>query len=57
MQIDGILNRASAITLKARGPDRASLQEILRAGIRAPDHGNMPKNYRETKLDEVTAHL
>ncbi len=41
MKIVGILSRASAITLKAPGPDPASLQEILRAGTRAPDHGKL----------------
>ena len=39
--LDVILNRASAVTLKAPGPSPDDLRTILRAGTRAPDHGKL----------------
>lgn len=39
--LDGILSRASALTLKEPGPDPESLRLILRCGTRAPDHGKL----------------
>lgn len=39
--LDVILNRASAVTLKAPGPRADDLRTILRAGTRAPDHSKL----------------
>lgn len=38
---DSIERRASAVRLQAPGPDAEQLQRILRAGVRAPDHGRL----------------
>lgn len=39
--LTAINTRASAIKLSAPGPTRAQLDTILKAGIRAPDHGRL----------------
>lgn len=39
--LEGIQSRASALKLSAPGPTREHLDQILRAGIRAPDHGRL----------------
>lgn len=39
--LTAINNRASAIKLGAPGPTRDQLDTILKAGIRAPDHGRL----------------
>jgi nitroreductase len=36
-----LLNRHSATKLAAPGPGKATLETILRAGLRAPDHGRL----------------
>jgi nitroreductase len=39
--LTGIESRASALKLAAPGPTRAHLEQIMRAGTRAPDHGRL----------------
>lgn len=39
--MDLLLNRHSATKLAAPGPDRAQLEAMLQAGLRAPDHGRL----------------
>lgn len=39
--LTGIATRASAARLTAPGPTREHLEQILRAGARAPDHGRL----------------
>ncbi len=39
--LDAIESRASAVKLSTPGPTRAHLEQILRAGTRAPDHGRL----------------
>lgn len=39
--LDAIESRASAGKLSAPGPTRAHLEQIIRAGARAPDHGRL----------------
>jgi nitroreductase len=39
--LTGIETRASAAKLSAPGPTRAQIEQILRAGVRAPDHGRL----------------
>lgn len=39
--LTGIASRASAQKLTAPGPSRAHIEEILKAGVRAPDHGRL----------------
>ena len=39
--LTGIETRASALKLSAPGPTREQLERILRAGLRAPDHGRL----------------
>jgi nitroreductase len=39
--MDLLLHRHSATRLTAPGPDRASLDAMLRAALRAPDHGRL----------------
>jgi nitroreductase len=39
--LEAIQSRASAVKLSAPGPTRTHLEEILRAGARAPDHGRL----------------
>lgn len=39
--LDGIQSRASALKLAAPGPTSEHLKQILRAGMRAPDHGRL----------------
>jgi nitroreductase len=48
--IEGIQSRVSALKLAAPGPTREHLDTILRAGIRAPDHGRL-KPWRFVVLD------
>jgi nitroreductase len=39
--LEGIQSRVSAMKLSAPGPSREHLDQILRAGLRAPDHGRL----------------
>jgi nitroreductase len=39
--LEAIESRASAAKLSAPGPTRAHLEQIIRAGARAPDHGRL----------------
>jgi nitroreductase len=39
--LTGIETRASALKLSAPGPTREQIEQILRAGMRAPDHGRL----------------
>jgi len=39
--LEGIRSRTSALKLSAPGPSRAQIEEIIRAGVRAPDHGRL----------------
>lgn len=39
--LEGIQSRVSALKLSAPGPTREHLDQILRAGMRAPDHGRL----------------
>jgi nitroreductase len=39
--LEGIQSRVSAVKLGAPGPSRDHLDQILRAGMRAPDHGRL----------------
>jgi nitroreductase len=39
--LTGIETRASAVKLSAPGPTREQIEQILRAGLRAPDHGRL----------------
>lgn len=39
--LEGIQSRASALKLSAPGPTREHLEQILRAAMRAPDHGRL----------------
>ncbi|MDC0611517.1 NAD(P)H nitroreductase [Vibrio sp.] len=39
--LDLLLNRRSMARLEAPAPDGTALENILRAGMRAPDHGNL----------------
>lgn len=39
--LTGIETRTSALKLTAPGPSRAHIEQILRAGVRAPDHGRL----------------
>jgi nitroreductase len=39
--LEGIQSRTSPLKLTAPGPTEAHLQQILRAGTRAPDHGRL----------------
>jgi nitroreductase len=39
--LEAIESRASAAKLSAPGPTRAHLEQIIRAGTRAPDHGRL----------------
>ena len=39
--IEGIESRTSALKLVAPGPTRAHIEQIIRAGTRAPDHGRL----------------
>jgi nitroreductase len=55
--LEGIQSRASALKLAAPGPTREHLEQILRAGMRAPDHGRL-KPWRFVVLEgEATATL
>src|SRR5262245_48042307 len=39
--LEGIASRTSALKLAAPGPTREHLEQIIRAGTRAPDHGRL----------------
>lgn len=39
--LTGIESRASALKLSAPGPKREHIEQIIRAGVRAPDHGRL----------------
>ena len=39
--IAGIESRTSALKLSGPGPTRAHIEQIIRAGTRAPDHGRL----------------
>jgi nitroreductase len=39
--LTGIQSRTSALKLTAPGPTREHIEEIIRAGVRAPDHGRL----------------
>jgi nitroreductase len=39
--LDGILSRTSPLKLSAPGPTAAHIEQIIRAGTRAPDHGRL----------------
>jgi nitroreductase len=39
--MEGIESRTSALKLSAPGPTRAHVEQIIRAGTRAPDHGRL----------------
>lgn len=39
--LEGIQSRVSALKLAAPGPSPEHLEQILRAGLRAPDHGRL----------------
>lgn len=39
--LTGIATRTSALKLTAPGPSREHIEQILRAGVRAPDHGRL----------------
>ena len=39
--LSGIQSRTSALKLTAPGPTREHIEEIIRAGVRAPDHGRL----------------
>jgi nitroreductase len=39
--LEGIRTRTSPLKLTAPGPDAEQLEQIIRAGIRAPDHGRL----------------
>jgi nitroreductase len=39
--LEAIESRASAVKLSAPGPTRVHLEQIIRAGARAPDHGRL----------------
>ena len=39
--LQGIQSRTSALRLSAPGPGREHIEQILRAGARAPDHGRL----------------
>lgn len=62
--LEGIQSRVSALKLGAPGPTAEQLDQILRAGIRAPDHGRL-KPWRfvvlegdaRTKLADAMAEL
>ncbi|HVF16711.1 MAG TPA: nitroreductase family protein, partial [Steroidobacteraceae bacterium] len=39
--IEGIESRTSALKLTAPGPTRKHIEQIIKAGTRAPDHGRL----------------
>jgi nitroreductase len=39
--LEGIRSRTSALKLTGPGPTREHIEEIIRAGVRAPDHGRL----------------
>lgn len=39
--IEGIVSRTSALKLTTPGPSREHIEQIIRAGTRAPDHGRL----------------
>lgn len=39
--LSGIESRTSALKLTAPGPTREHIEQIIRAGVRAPDHGRL----------------
>lgn len=39
--LEGIASRTSALKLASPGPSREHLEQIIRAGTRAPDHGRL----------------
>lgn len=51
-----IASRASAVKLAAPGPDAQQLDQILRAGTRAPDHGRLSP-WRFVVLDGDKRHI
>jgi len=51
--LEGIRSRASALKLGEPGPSPEHLEEILRAGLRAPDHGRL-KPWRFVVLEGQT---
>jgi len=48
--LEGIQSRTSALKVTAPGPTEAHLQQIIRAGTRAPDHGRL-RPWRFTILE------
>lgn len=48
--LTGIETRASALKLTAPGPTREHIEQIIRAGVRAPDHGRL-RPWRFVVLD------
>ena len=50
--LQAIDTRSSALRLTGPGPDRADLERILTAGVRAPDHGRLaPWRFRVLRGD------
>jgi nitroreductase len=39
--VEGIASRTSALKLSAPGPSREHIEQIIKAGTRAPDHGRL----------------